>query len=97
MRLPRLSDFPRVFGATCARAELTSSLLVFFTHPSQMLKRSRCSIDLAQGRLFFNSADGRQASTPFLHEHDLPVSKGGTKGFDPNLGEEQQMDDSDAK
>jgi len=48
-----------------------------------MLKRHRCSIDLAQGKLFFHGAAG-MVSTPFLHEKDLPESKGGTKDYNPN-------------
>jgi len=48
-----------------------------------MLKRHRCSIDLAEGKLYFHGSVGR-ISTPFLHEKDLPVSKGGTKDFNPN-------------
>jgi len=48
-----------------------------------MLKRHRCSIDLAEGKLFFEGANGR-VSTPFLHEKDLPETKGGTLGFNPN-------------
>jgi len=49
-----------------------------------MLKRHRCTIDLASGKLLFHGASG-EVSTPFLHEKDLPESKGGTKGFNPNM------------
>lgn len=48
-----------------------------------MLKRHQCTIDLVNGRLLFNY-QGQQKSTPFLHEKDLPKTKGGTKDFDPN-------------
>mmetsp|Transcript_22242 Transcript_22242/g.27193 ORF Transcript_22242/g.27193 Transcript_22242/m.27193 type:complete len:386 (+) Transcript_22242:166-1323(+) len=48
-----------------------------------MLKRHRATIDLVEGVLRFQGASGF-VSTPFLHEKDLPESKGGTKGFDPN-------------
>ena len=48
-----------------------------------MLKRHQCSIDLVNGRLLFRY-QGQQKSTPFLHEKDLPKTKGGTKDFDPN-------------
>ncbi|GBG33942.1 DNA damage-inducible protein 1 [Hondaea fermentalgiana] len=48
-----------------------------------MLKRHRCSIDLADGKLYFEGASGR-VSTPFLHEKDLPETKGGTLGYNPN-------------
>ena len=44
-----------------------------------MLKRHRCCIDLGGNVLRFPLA-GLEA--PFLHEKDLPVEKGGTKGFD---------------
>lgn len=44
-----------------------------------MLKRHRCCIDLGGNVLRFPMA-GLEA--PFLHEKDLPVEKGGTKGFD---------------
>jgi len=40
-----------------------------------MLKRFRCQIDLAEGCLWFHGATGRVAA-PFLHEKDLPKSKG---------------------
>lgn len=48
-----------------------------------MLKRHRATIDLAGGQLIFQMPNGT-ASTPFLHEKDLPESKGGTKGFNPD-------------
>lgn len=48
-----------------------------------MLKRHRANIDLVEGVLKFQGANGF-VSTPFLHEKDLPQNKGGTKGFDPN-------------
>jgi hypothetical protein len=61
-----------------------------------MLKRHRCSIDLAEGKLFFHGVGGRRISTPFLHEHALPESKGGTKGYDPNLVPAEDVTDEDA-
>lgn len=51
-----------------------------------MLKRHRCCIDLGKNVLRFAiSGGGGETSTmeaPFLHEKDLPTSKGGTMGFD---------------
>mmetsp|Transcript_9663 Transcript_9663/g.19592 ORF Transcript_9663/g.19592 Transcript_9663/m.19592 type:complete len:201 (+) Transcript_9663:1-603(+) len=47
-----------------------------------MLKRHRCSIDLAKNSLVFPLSNGQVLEEPFLHEKDLPVSKGGTMGFD---------------
>lgn len=47
-----------------------------------MLKRHRCSIDLAKNALVFPLSSGQVLEEPFLHEKDLPVSKGGTMGFD---------------
>ena len=46
-----------------------------------MLKRHRCKIDLENNRLVFSIEDGKEMSTPFLHEKDLDETKGGTKGF----------------
>lgn len=45
-----------------------------------MLKRHRFVIDLEQGALRYHGANG-PASTPFLHEKDLSVSRGGTQGL----------------
>jgi DNA damage-inducible protein 1 len=47
-----------------------------------MLKRHNCCIDLEQSCLRFKLGPGQYFSTPFLHEKDVDVSKGGTKGFD---------------
>jgi len=48
-----------------------------------MLKRHRCSIDLAKNALVFPlGLTGESMEAPFLHEKDLPTSKGGTMGFD---------------
>mmetsp|Transcript_16647 Transcript_16647/g.46609 ORF Transcript_16647/g.46609 Transcript_16647/m.46609 type:complete len:502 (+) Transcript_16647:105-1610(+) len=47
-----------------------------------MLKRHLCTIDLQKGVLRFQLPSDRSLETPFLHEKDLPESKGGTKGFD---------------
>lgn len=57
-----------------------------------MLKRHRANIDLTNGKLVFLTPSGT-ASTPFLHEKDLPSSKGGTKGFDVDLANAQNMMD----
>ena len=49
-----------------------------------MLKRHRCTIDLAKNALVFTVGESSQALVaPFLHEHELDVSKGVTRGFDP--------------
>lgn len=50
-----------------------------------MLKRHRCCIDHAKNVLRFTISGGGGTGTmeaPFLHEKDLPTSKGGTMGFD---------------
>lgn len=47
-----------------------------------MLKRHRCCIDLGANALRFATVGGGTMEAPFLHEKDLPTSKGGTKGFD---------------
>lgn len=48
-----------------------------------MLKRHRCCIDLGKNVLRFTlGAAGETMEAPFLHEKDLPTSKGGTMGFD---------------
>ena len=48
-----------------------------------MLKRHRCNIDLAKNVLRFAiGATGESMEAPFLHEKDLPTSKGGTMDFD---------------
>jgi len=46
-----------------------------------MLKRHKCSIDLAKNALLFRIG-ATTMETPFLNECDLDESKGGTKGFD---------------
>jgi len=46
-----------------------------------MLKRHRCSINLAANQLEFLVADGKMLATPFLQEYQLDKNKGGTKGF----------------
>ncbi|KAL3767282.1 hypothetical protein ACHAW5_002085 [Stephanodiscus triporus] len=49
-----------------------------------MLRRHRCSIDLGGNVLRFSiGAGGETMEAPFLHEKDLPTSKGGTMDFDP--------------
>lgn len=50
-----------------------------------MLKRHRCSIDLEKGLLYFYNHSQQRVSTPFLHEKDLPESKGGALKNDPTL------------
>ncbi len=51
-----------------------------------MLRRHRCSINLSMNRLEFlvprDDGSTKMVTTPFLVEHQLDVSKGGTKGFD---------------
>lgn len=48
-----------------------------------MLKRHRCCIDLAKSVLRFAlGGAGEVMEAPFLHEKDLPKSKGGTMDFD---------------
>jgi len=47
-----------------------------------MLKRHRCCIDLAKNVLRFTITGGGTMEAPFLHEKDLPTSKGGTMDFD---------------
>jgi len=51
-----------------------------------MLRRHRCSIDLGANVLRFSIGRGEGETVleaPFLHEKDLPISKGGTIDFDP--------------
>jgi len=51
-----------------------------------MLRRHRCSIDLGTNVLRFSIGRGEGETVleaPFLHEKDLPISKGGTMDFDP--------------
>jgi len=48
-----------------------------------MLKRHRCCIDLGKNVLRFAlGATGETMEAPFLHEKDLPTTKGGTMDFD---------------
>jgi len=47
-----------------------------------MLKRHKCSIDLAKNALLFRIGTNETMETSFLNEHDLDESKGGTRGFD---------------
>lgn len=49
-----------------------------------MMKRHRCSVDLAKNALVFHLPHGQGTmDAPFLHEKDLMKSKGGTLDFDP--------------
>mmetsp|Transcript_25677 Transcript_25677/g.36224 ORF Transcript_25677/g.36224 Transcript_25677/m.36224 type:complete len:478 (-) Transcript_25677:109-1542(-) len=49
-----------------------------------MLKRHTCCIDLDLGVVRFKvpSSEGVDLMAPFLHEKDLDINKGGTRGFD---------------
>merc|ERR1711865_1246779 len=53
-----------------------------------MLKRFNCSIDLMDSKLKFRLGS-TILETPFLHEKDLDASKGGTKGFNATLANEE--------
>jgi DNA damage-inducible protein 1 len=57
-----------------------------------MLKRHTCSIDLETGNLKFRIAPGQYLQTPFLHEHELDESKGGTKGYDPEKDNQRMLE-----
>ncbi|KAL3822153.1 hypothetical protein ACHAXA_011698 [Cyclostephanos tholiformis] len=49
-----------------------------------MLRRHRCTIDLGSNVLRFSiGTEGETMEAAFLHEKDLPISKGGTMDFDP--------------
>ena len=50
-----------------------------------MLKRHRCQIDLGRNCLIFPTNNGPTIEAPFLHEKDLDVEKGGTKGFNAEI------------
>ena len=51
-----------------------------------MLKRHRCTIDLGTNVLRFSIGTGGETmEASFLHEKDLPISKGGTMDFDPDM------------
>ena len=50
-----------------------------------MLKRHRCQIDLGRNCLIFPTNNGPAIEAPFLHEKDLDVEKGGTKGFNADV------------
>ena len=50
-----------------------------------MLKRHRCSIDLAKNVLVFQLEGDKCMEAPFLHEKDLPKCKGGTLDFDADM------------
>ena len=54
-----------------------------------MLKRHRCKIDLQLNSLLFTMEDGTYLEAPFLHEKDLDVTKGGTRGFDADAANEE--------
>lgn len=55
-----------------------------------MLKRFNCMIDLTDGTLKFRLGS-ETMSTPFLHEKDLDESKGGTKGFNADIVNQEWM------
>jgi DNA damage-inducible protein 1 len=56
-----------------------------------MLKRFKCNIDLGLGKLKFRIGPDSFLETDFLHEKDLDVTKGGTKGFDATKANEELM------
>ena len=56
-----------------------------------MLKRFNCSIDLMDSKLKFRLGS-TILETPFLHEKDLDASKGGTKGFNATLANEELIE-----
>jgi len=63
---------------------------VDFIFGLDMLKRHRCKIDLERNMLVI-PLDQQQLEVPFLHEKDLDVDKGGTKGFDPEASNDELM------
>ncbi|GMI06536.1 hypothetical protein TrVE_jg199 [Triparma verrucosa] len=54
-----------------------------------MLKRHRCSVNLASNTLDFSTGN---ISTPFLQEYQLDQNKGGTRGFDPDKSNKEIED-----
>ena len=60
-----------------------------------MMKRHTCCIDLEEGCLKFRIGVGQYMKAPFLHEKDLDVSKGGTKGLDVNqMNQEEDAEEN---
>jgi hypothetical protein len=58
--------------------------------------------------LIFSLPGGSQIAAPFLHEHELDVAKGGTRGYDPeaemremamleSAAEEEEAKETEAK
>jgi hypothetical protein len=64
---------------------------VDFIFGLDMLKRHRCKIDLGRNILVIPLDDGQNLEVPFLHEKDLDVSKGGTKGFNADASNDELM------
>jgi DNA damage-inducible protein 1 len=59
-----------------------------------MMKRHLCQIDLENHVLKFRLAPGKYMETPFLHEHDLSQSQGGTKGFDAEAENQKLLEEA---
>jgi predicted aspartyl protease len=59
-----------------------------------MMKRHMCCIDLQEGCLKFRlGAVGHEfLSVPFLHEKDLSLEQGGTKGFNVDAANQEYLD-----
>lgn len=64
---------------------------VDFIFGLDMLKRHRCKIDLGSNTLVIPLEDGKNLEVPFLHEKDLDVGKGGTKGFNAEASNDEVM------
>ena len=57
-----------------------------------MLKRHNGCIDLETAELRFKLGEGEYMRTKFLHEKDLDVDKGGTKGFNADQANKEVED-----
>jgi hypothetical protein len=77
-------------GAATSAAATAKPKEMDFLLGLDMLKRFNCMIDLSDGTLKFRLGD-KTMSTPFLHEKDLDESKGGTKGFNADLNNQEWM------
>lgn len=88
--LPVAGDMKNPPGADAAKEDSTKPKDMDFLLGLDMLKRFNCMIDLGDGTLKFRLGD-RVMSTPFLHEKDLDQSKGGTKGFNADLNNQEWM------
>lgn len=60
-----------------------------------MMKRHLCQLDLEQSVLKFRVDAGRYVEVPFLHEKDLGIEQGGTKGFDAEQANAMLLEDDD--